>query len=139
MNSNTQNLEALRLAVQTRDKGALWTAVPDVHMCSEAVPLLIQLLVADWHEVHEDVAFELGLLGAPRAIEALSEAVRKPFAHLIQWGNLHEFQRKCAYALARIGTSESRVALESMAREVAPALRKYGEEGLENWPMPYQR
>ena len=126
------------MAVEARDKDSLWTAVPAVHLCTDAVPILIQLLLEEWHEVHEDIAFELGLMGDPRAIESLSRAVRVPFAHLIKWGNLHAFQRKCAYALARIGTHESRTALEDLAREADPSLREYGEEGLAHWPMPYE-
>jgi HEAT repeat protein len=138
VNSNAQQLEALRTAVEGRDKDALWTVLGALDQCSDAVPMLVQLLLEDWHEVHEDVAFELGLTGDPRAIEALSRAARIPFAHLVKWGNLHEFQRKCAYALARIGTNESRAALEDLSREADPKLREYGEEGLAHWPMPYR-
>ena len=138
MNSNAEKVEALRAAMTTRDKDAMWSAVPAVHLCSDAVPLLTQLLLEDWHEAHEDTAFELGLIGDPRAIHSLSKAVRIPYAHLVRWGNLNEFQRKCAYALARIGTDESRVALEELAREADSSLREYGEEGLAHWPMPYQ-
>ena len=99
---------------------------------------LSQFLLEDWHDAHEDIAFELGLIGDPVAVEALSKAVRIPFAHLVEWGNLQAFQRKCAYALARIGTPESRVALEGLAREADPDLREYGEEGLGKWPLPYR-
>jgi hypothetical protein len=99
---------------------------------------LAQFLLEDWHDAHEDIAFELGLIGDPRAVDALSRAARIPFAHLVEWDNLHEFQRKCAYALARIGTPESRAALEGFTREADPHLREYGEEGLEHWPMPYR-
>ncbi len=103
------------------------------------VPLLIELLTLDGHERHEDIVFDLGLFGDPAAIPAIAEAAEKTFQYMVRWQNLHEFQRKCAYALARIGTPESREVLEHLAQHAAPHLRKYGREGLSNWPMPFVR
>jgi hypothetical protein len=116
------------MAVEARDEDALRTAVGALHLCSSAVPMLSQVLLEEWHDAHEDIAVELGLIGDPRAIQALSKAVRVPFAHLVEWGNLQAFQRKCAYALARIGTPESRMALEDLARE-AELVRKAWRSG----------
>lgn len=96
---------------------------------------LSRLLLDDSHELHEDIVFELGLIGDPCAVDAIAKAVRIPFGYLVNWDNLHEFQRKCAYALARIGTPEARVALESLAAHADPFLKKYGEEGLQHWPL----
>lgn len=101
-------------------------------------PLLIELLTRGEHERHEDIVFELGLIGDPDAVNAILEAAEEPFAYLEEWGNLHEFQRKCAYALARIGTTESRTALELLASAADPHLREYGKEGLEHWPLPFK-
>jgi hypothetical protein len=101
----------------------------------DRVPLLCQLLLEEEHERHEDVVFELGLLGNPSAVNAIAKAVNIPFASLVRWGNLHEFQRKCAYALARIGTLESRSVLQQMACSPDPSLREFGGEGLSKWPL----
>lgn len=131
-------LKGLRMAMAARDGDSLAAAIGTLHLCSDAVPMLSELLLADWHQAHEDIAFELGLTGDPRTIEALSMAARMQFAYLIEWGNLQAFQRKCAYALARIGTLESRQVLEGLAREEDPHLREYGEEGLGHWPLPYR-
>ena len=60
------------------------------------------------------------------------------FEKLVRWGNLHEFQRKCAYALARIGTDESLAVLHDMARSSDDYLREYGEEALNHWPLPHR-
>lgn len=103
------------------------------------VPLLTQLLVEEGHDRHEDLVLELGLIGDASAIPAISKAIRIEFLELVRWNNLHEFQRKCAYALARIGTDASRAALEEIAASADPFLRDYGREGLEHWPMPYRR
>lgn len=106
------------------------------------VPLLLDLLILDGHERHEDIVFDLGLLGDPAAIRALAEAAERPPSYIVEqgpWGNLHEFQRKCAFALARIGTLESREVLERLAAHADPYLSEYGKEGLTNWPMPFVR
>jgi len=97
--------------------------------------LLAELLVEEGHDRHEDVVFELGLIGESSAVPAIAKALVIPFSSLVQWGNLHEFQRKCAYALARIGTNESRSVLEQMAEHGDPHLREYGVEGLSKWPL----
>ncbi|RAN44240.1 hypothetical protein RB25_20505 [Herbaspirillum rubrisubalbicans] len=104
----------------------------------EREAILTALLVQDGHGLHEDIVFELGLIGASNAVPAISKAVVIPFQELVRWGNLHEFQRKCAYALARIGTEESREALVVMTQRPDEYLRQYGEEGLSHWPMPYK-
>ena len=101
-------------------------------------PVLVRLLLEDWHDLHEDIVFELGLLGEPSAVSAIQRAINIPFGHLVDWGNLHEFQRKCAYALARIGTEESREALKMLARSSDPYISQYGEECLPMWPLPYR-
>jgi len=97
--------------------------------------LLIELLLEDGHDRHEDIVLELGLLKNPTAVPAIAKAVAVPFSNLVQWENIHEFQRKCVYALARIGTPESRSALEQLTRHADPHLREYGKEGLGKWPL----
>ncbi|WP_155518302.1 HEAT repeat domain-containing protein [Ralstonia solanacearum] len=101
-------------------------------------PLLIELLGRGGHERHEDIVFELGLIGDPAAVNAVEKAAGDPFPYLEEWGNLRELQRKCAYALARIGTAESRAALERLAKHSDPYLREYSQEGLEHWPLPFK-
>lgn len=103
------------------------------------VPLLIELLSRDGHESHEDIIFELGLFGDPSAIPAVAKAVETTFPYMARWNNVHEFQRKCSYALARIGTLESREALEHLTQHENPYLREYGRECLGRWPMPFVR
>ncbi|MBN3727001.1 HEAT repeat domain-containing protein [Burkholderia sp. Ac-20379] len=103
------------------------------------LPLLIELLNLDGHERHEDIVFDLGLIGNPAAIPAIARAATSNFPYMDRWGNLHEFQRKCAYALARIGTPASRAVLEHLARHEDIYLRKYGEEGLSHWPLPFTK
>ena len=103
------------------------------------VPLMIQLLGLDGHERHEDIVFDLGIFGDPAAIPAIAKAAETTFPYMVRWQNLHEFQRKCAYALARIGTPESREVLEYLAQHSDSHLREYGREGLDNWPMPFIR
>lgn len=90
-------------------------------------------LLGDWHEEHEDIVFELGLIRENCATFAIAEAAQKNFEYLIRWGNLEEFQCKCACALARIGSSDSKVALELMAQQSNPGLSKYMGATLKRW------
>jgi PBS lyase HEAT-like repeat len=135
MGTSSPALRVLETAVAKRDAAAMWTAVPAVEKCLDAVPILAEQLLADWHECHEDIVFTLGLMRDPRAIDAISKAILIQFDCLIKWNNLHEFQRKCAYALARIGTEESRAALTALARHSDTHLQEYAKEGLEHWVL----
>ena len=103
------------------------------------VPLLLELLFLGGHDRHEDIVFDLGLFGDPVAIPAIAKVAEEPPSYIVEAGQwtLHPFQRKCAFALARIGTLESRQVLEHLAGHANPALREYGNEGLGNWPMPW--
>lgn len=129
----------LSIASQQRDVDGLRNAVWALEQDWPTSSLLTELLLQDWHDSHEDIVFEIGLIGDPRAVDAIKASAISPFAYLEEWGNKHEFQRKCAYALARIGTVESRSALEELAQSEDEHIREYGEEGLEHWPMPYEK
>ena len=131
-------LSALASAVTNQDCDELRDAVNMVNQDLSAAPLLAHILLEDWHDSHEDIIFELGLIGNPTVVGAIASAAKMKFHSLVEWGNLCEFQRKCAYALARIGTDESRIALADMVRSEDDCLRQVGAEGLSHWPMPYK-
>lgn len=122
-------------AYRARDVDSLRAAMAE-DVQSSAAPILAKILLEDWHDSHEDIVFELGLIGDPSAVKAIAKAALIPFASLEQCGSLPEFQRKCAYALARTGTIESRQALQDLASHPDPQIRRYAEEGLEHWAIP---
>lgn len=126
--------DALLSACLAKDNDALRDAMAQSSK-KESAALLAQLLLEDWHDSHEDIVFQLGLIGDPCAIAAIAKAIVIPFHHLVEWDNLHEFQRKCVYALARIGTAESLTTLEIIAQHPDPQLQTYGKEGLQKWPL----
>ncbi|NWC86495.1 hypothetical protein HX793_14225 [Pseudomonas reactans] len=130
--------EKAEFALRAKDSAAFWAALAGVD-AQIAAPLLAKLLLEDWHEEHEDIVFELGLIGDSCATYAIAQAAQKNLEYLIRWGNLEEFQRKCAYALARIGSGDSKVALELLAQQFDTGVSKYAEEGLKHWPMPVKK
>ena len=132
------SLSALATAAANRDCDELRDAVNAVNQEYAAAPLLALILLEDWHDSHEDIVFELGLIGIPSVVSAITAAAKTRFRSLVEWGNLPEFQRKCAYALARIGTDESRAALQEMANSPDVDMREYGQEGLHQLPMLYK-
>jgi len=131
-------LNALAAAITNQDCDQLRDAVNMVNQDFSAAPLLAHVLLEEWHDSHEDIVFELGLIGNPSVVGAIASAAQTEFQTLVEWGNLREFQRKCAYALARIGTDESRTALEDMVRSEDDYIQQVGLEGLSHWPMPYK-
>lgn len=128
----TSNLES---AIRSRDAEAFQEALNCLKDSKDSALLLASVLPEDWHESHEDIVLDLGLAGNPDTVEAIEKSAIIPFQYLIEWGNLEEFQRKCAYALARIGTEKSRQALVSLSKNSDPHIREYAQEGLSKWPL----
>jgi len=128
-------LNAIKAAIAVKDSDALRHALSLMNEQKHLVPILNQILLEDWHDSHEDIVFELGLMEDNSSTNQIALAATIPFQHLVEWNNLHEFQRKCAYALARIGTEESRNALNTLSQSSDTYLREYGLEGLQKWPL----
>jgi hypothetical protein len=131
------NYDSVVAAMRAKDSVALRASLTSG--AQVPVPVLCELLMEQWHDVHEDIVFELGLIGDATAVDTIHRAASIPFESLVKWGNLSEFQRKCTYALARIVSEESRQALELLAKSHDPQLREYAQEGLAHWPLPYRK
>ena len=130
-----QKLNTIKSAIEAKDTNALSKALNEIEDKRSVVFELTEVLLEDWHCEHEDIVFELGLIGEPSSIDAIFKAATINFPYLIEWGNHHEFQRKCAFALARIGTHKSKLALEKLSVNSDPYLQEYGNEGLQKWPL----
>ena len=130
-----EKLNLVKSAAESKDADAFGQALATVTERESLVSIFNKVLLEDWHDAHEDIVFELGLIGHPSSTESIEMAATIPFQYLEEWGNLHEFQRKCAYALARIGTEESRNALKKLSESSDSYLQEYGQEGLRYWPL----
>lgn len=130
-----EKLNSLKSAAESKDADAFGKALSAVTERESLVPIFNKILLEDWHDSHEDIVFELGLIGNPSSTKSIALAAKIPFRYMEEWGNLHEFQRKCAYALARIGTEESHNALEKLSKSSDIYLQEYGQEGLQKWPL----
>lgn len=89
-----------------RDADAVETVLRVAFQCGltpSLVPLLSELIVADWHLRHEDVALALEELRDPRSIDALAQAAVTSYSYL-DYDENFGLARKCTWALARIGT-----------------------------------
>lgn len=75
------------------------------------------------------------MLADPRASEALLRLALHPAAYLTGWGVAAQCQRKCAYALAQLGTEASRHALQVLVQSADLGLQAFGEEGLAHWAL----
>lgn len=79
----------------------------------DLVPTLIELLRADWHTKHEDIALSLQKARDPRAIDALFETAQVQHRYLDHSPGV--LARKCTWALADIGTPEAYERLRQLA------------------------
>jgi hypothetical protein len=87
------------------------------------VPVLCQYLTETWHRQHEDIARLLQGLKDPRSIQPLADAMHIHCDYWIDGGDA--FIRKCAYAIADIGTPEAKAKLQLLAKDSNAIVKKY--------------
>lgn len=102
------------------------------------VPYLIELIEANWHKRHEDIAGCLQHSKDNRATPALLRTAMRKFDYL-EYDNSYSLARKCTWALADIGTKESRAALEHISRAGDETIAGYAVRRLERWQSELAR
>ncbi|NHZ99417.1 hypothetical protein [Massilia sp. CCM 8734] len=120
---------ASKNADDARECGNAWPPDPSV------APMLSKLLLEPWHFSHEEMVFDLAELAHPHTVTPIFQAANTYLDYLVNSDNQHSFQRKCAFALAGIGTIGSRLALEELAESTDQMLRKYARECLRRWKL----
>lgn len=95
-------------------------------------------LLGDWHELHEDLTSELQRLRDPQTADALFRAATAayPYRH---WDDGHAVARKCTWALADIGTPETKRMLTELAKHSNEVLAGYATKRLERWEQELSR
>ncbi len=136
--SQTPN-DTIRLLEQARDDrsandvefalGLIFRFQPS----ADYVPLLWELLLADFHTRHEDIALALEDLKDPRSIGALYLAAHAHFAHL-DYDENFALPRKCTWALARIGTPEAFDRLRQLVESPNPKISAFAQKRLQTPP-----
>jgi HEAT repeat protein len=109
-------LSLLRAAIRDRnavDVEAALIVCSIFGVGSEHLPLLIELVSADWHQQHENVVSLLDRLTAPDAVDALLHAATWVPDYL-DYDENRALATKAIWALGKIGTSESRAALQEL-------------------------
>jgi len=126
----------LREALASHDRGSvecmLALAYRHELLNAEHASLLAALLLESWHHSHEDLAHALERLRDPATVDILARAAVMKHDYLA-YDDSHAFARKCAWALADIGTPAARSHLERLAHHADPELAAYAQERLANW------
>ncbi len=134
-------IHQLRAAIDRKDSDAVEDALMlcyDHESGADYVGLLVQLLQADWHKRHEDVALELQRLRSPLAVSALRGTATRKFAYL-EYDSSHALARKCTWALADMGTKEAQEMLMEIASCDDPEVAGYARKRLDNWELELRR
>ncbi|TLF74499.1 HEAT repeat domain-containing protein [Nocardia cyriacigeorgica] len=96
----------------------------------ELLPVFLQIALQDWHRDHENVAFQLGIFGDPRAVSVLLELGRWVPGYL-EWDDNRALASKAIHALARIPGEESEEALRALLDSDDDVVRRHAERQLE--------
>ena len=128
----------LQSIMQNRDDSALDSLLLTTHgsqgeLPPEAVELINELILADWHKQHEDLARSLQRHRRTTSVSALERAAQLTLPYLVEQQTLDAFHRKCTWALADIGTLEARNALIKLSRCDDIELAGYAQKRLDQW------
>jgi hypothetical protein len=116
---------------------ALSACFPMQH-CEGLCELLSEVLVADWHLRHEDVALAIQDLKCACAVEALERrAASNP--DYLEWDENHALARKCTWALADIGSDAAKQALERLSKSDILVVRGFAQKRIDNWHVETSR
>jgi hypothetical protein len=96
------------------------------------------LCVATWHARHEDVVRALQKIGDASSVEPLEKAAHAVHEYL-DYDEFFGLARKCTWALADIGGTEARNALERLATSKNEQLAKYAHKRLHHWTQEAAR
>jgi hypothetical protein len=96
------------------------------------VPALILLAEGPWHQRHEDVVRAIQQLRSPDAVDALERTAFSVHEYLA-YDEDFSLARKCAWALADIGTPEAQHALGRLAACNNSIIASYAQKRLDNW------
>lgn len=123
----------LELAFKDKSSDAVEVALYDEPVSNpKYIELLINLLAANWHKSHENIARYLQLLKPESAVPVLFGVATKKFSYL-EYDNSLGLSRKCTWALADIGTDQSRIALQKLANCSDSDIEDYAKKRLSKW------
>lgn len=88
--------------------------------------LLCELLAAEWHTRHEEIAGLLQWVGGDESVPALRAAAEAEFAYR-DFDDSRTLTRRCVWALSDIRTPGAVAALEALAGSAVPRVRELAE------------
>jgi len=112
-----KQLTKLKKAFFEKNSEAIEQLIDDIDFSenvSDYTEILCQLLVADWHIKHEDIAFILEDIRDPLAVDYLYIAAQKNLEYL-SYDDSRQLAKKCIWALWKIGTEEAIAKIEQLA------------------------
>lgn len=119
-----ENKDELQLAIAN----ILLIDPPDFSV-KDFTNLLCNLLLADWHTGHEDIAMLLRNGSDPLAINCLYSAAEKIYNYL-EYDDTYQFARKCIKALSSIDDIEAIEKLSLLADSKNPIIGAYAKKEL---------
>ena len=101
------------------------------HYCVTLAPLLIQ----PWHHLHDRVACVLEFESDERIIEFLYQGSMYRCDNLEYESDYCEFNRKCLFALAKIGTQEAIKSIKNVSKVENPIIANHALKILEQYGL----
>lgn len=127
-------IDLLKSSINKKDSEGLIFAIILVYskelFSDTLLPLLEPILIEDWHQIHEDIAFLLQKLKSPTSAKWLFQAATMTFNYL-EYDEFFALSRKCMWTLSAIDTPESKEMIRKLAASDNEVIREHAVEQLE--------
>ncbi|MBK8169549.1 MAG: hypothetical protein IPK60_04300 [Sandaracinaceae bacterium] len=140
------SIERLRAAIKAQDPSEFEraltasfdqrTTTPEAQ--TELAALLNDALPLTWHTRHEDLVRAMQQLRDPSSATPLYNATLAQYEYLAHDSG-DNLARKCIWALADIGTEQSRAYLTELAKHANAGIATYAQKRLDKWDAELHR
>jgi hypothetical protein len=137
--SKQKTIDSFKAIMNTQDGDKAWDffELDFTHFSEdEQVMMAMDLFEQNWHKLHENLASWFQQKRNPLAIDLLYKTTFRPDLDIFDYKPL---ARKCAWALADIGTNEAKEYLQKMSKSGDKIIESFAQKRLDNWTKELSR
>jgi hypothetical protein len=137
--SKQKTIDSFKAIMNTQDGDKAWDffELDFTHFSEdEQVMMAMDLFEQNWHKLHENLASWFQQKRNPLAIDLLYKTAFRPDLDIFDYKPL---ARKCAWALADIGTNEAKEYLQKMSKSGDKIIESFAQKRLDSWTKELSR
>lgn len=142
MNQRTEDLKEIKRIISEKDSDAvedsIFGFILKYQRDEEILLFLCEIFESNWHTRQEDIASSFQYIKNPITTKSLFK-MSYQLTEYDKWNDTFPMQRKCTWALADIGTKESKKYLQEIEKTSNKTISSFATKRLVNWENELSR